>query len=224
MILLATDDAMSQNRPGGNFPAGQQPQQPTAADVKGKIVDMNPNTGIISMLDAQEQLYMVKVDPKHTSIVVQGTADASYLRPGVFVRFETELDKKGAGTADVTAFELYTPKEEFEVGIASKEIGQTSGPVIVAGQIRGLKKKKLTVLAGNDQVTVTVSEEPEVKINTRDLSMVRPLDEIWVKGRYAAQGGILADSIKVDLQPPDENAPDSKKKRSRSRDKLSKSK
>ena len=84
----------------------------------------------------------------------------------------------------------------------------------VVGQLRGIKKKKLLVLAGNARVRAEVDVSTRVEVDVEDLRFARPGDVVVVKGNYYVPGRANASSIDVTIVPP----PKPKEKASRTRE------
>lgn len=178
----------------------QPPPQPMPADVTGQLTGFDG--ALVQFVDAQEQVYLAKIDPGRTSVIVSGTADLSFLRPGLVVRFTAPLDEKGNGVEDLAELTLITPGPTTTPGVSSENAQDPRGPYDVIGQIRSLKKNKLVVVAGEAQVTVVLAEEPKVEIKVSDVSWASPGDAVAVKGRYAGPGQIVADLVEVKLREP----------------------
>ena len=56
---------------------------------------------------------MLAVDPAHTRVLCNGTAERSYLKPGVLVKFEGEFDRKmqpKGGPLDTQRFPWSAPR------------------------------------------------------------------------------------------------------------------
>lgn len=176
------------------------PQPPMPADVSGQLSGFDG--ALVQFVDAQEQVYLAKLDPGRTSVIVSGTADVTFLRPGLVVRFTAPLDDKGNGLEELAELTLITPGPTTAPGVSSENAQDPRGPYDVIGQIRSLKKNKLVVVAGEVQVTVALAEEPKIEVKVSDVSWASVGDAVTVKGLYAGPGQIVADLIEVKLREP----------------------
>jgi hypothetical protein len=92
---------------------GQQPKtEPFEAD--GTVQAIGP--GRIQMLTTSNQNWMIFVAPDAV-IHVTGTALPDFVRPGMFIRFDAELDKKGNASEKLKELTLFTPSPRDPVGI-----------------------------------------------------------------------------------------------------------
>ncbi len=66
---------------------------------------------------SDSDMWLVEIKPGETKIEVNGTAEAAYLRAGLTVRFEGEIDKKGNLQAEVSELELFTPQGKNGLGL-----------------------------------------------------------------------------------------------------------
>lgn len=92
---------------------GQQPKtEPFEAD--GTVQAIGP--GRIQMLTTSNQNWMIFVAPDAV-IHVTGTALPDFVRPGMFIRFDAELDKKGNASEKLKELTLFTPSPRDPVGM-----------------------------------------------------------------------------------------------------------
>jgi len=70
----------------------------------------------IQMLTDSTQNWMVIVDPK-TVIHVIGTAEADFLRAGMFIRFTAEVDNRGMAKEKLEQLTVFTPSQQNLPGI-----------------------------------------------------------------------------------------------------------
>lgn len=193
------------------------PRDLPAADVSGRVVDVEPRQGLIALADDQNHSYVARIDPEHTTFVVKGTADVAFLRPGLWIRFQAALDAKGVAAEPLSQITVFTPRGAFSVGIAADGPDKDTGQLTIAGQIRSLKKGKLTLETDKQVVSARVAEDAQVAIEVADLSLALPGSEIHVTGRFLKEDAILADVVEVTLQEP--LSAGGKKRRSRGKPK-----
>ena len=102
-------------RPGRDVRAGKgvRPKlEPFAAE--GTVQAVMPRG--IQMLTDSTQNWMVIIDPK-TVIHVTGTAEADFLRAGIFIRFTAEVDKRGSAKEKLEQLTIFTPSQQNFPGI-----------------------------------------------------------------------------------------------------------
>lgn len=156
--------------------------------------------------------YLVKLDPEAADLKlsVQGTADASILRPGLDVRFEVTLDKRGNAQEEISKLEIFTyhpTTNRYGVEVPKEE----GGKHFVAGKIAKLTKARdMTLNIGGKNVKGKIAEGAEVQVNLAGpvvLKVLRAGDTVSIIGRgYPAQanapGQVLASSIDAKLEAP----------------------
>ena len=195
-------------RPRRNVRAGKgvKPKlEPFAAE--GTVRAVMPRG--IQMLTDSTQNWMVIIDPK-TVIHVTGTAEADFLRAGIFIRFTAEVDNRGMAKEKLKQLTIFTPsqqnfpgiwpegqdpagdkpaegKRRFGTGIGGvpsngRAAGKapTSGVYSIAGQITRCRKDRLTVNAVRAAVRVQLAKDPKIDVDFADYSVAKPGDRISV--------------------------------------------
>ncbi len=169
--------------------------------VKGTITGMRGD--LIQWTDENQRVNLVKLDPKRLMrITVTGTAEPSFLRPGLFVRFLTTPDERGKITETIGELTIFSPADGFQPGVFPEDPGNPKGPVLVAGRIKSLRKGKMTLLVGRQQVKVQLAEEPKIAIEVTDLRIVSPGDQIEVTGFGQTAQQLIARTIDIKLAKP----------------------
>ncbi|HEV3004725.1 MAG TPA: hypothetical protein VGX78_09695 [Pirellulales bacterium] len=153
------------------------------------------------------------------TVEVTGTAETSFLKPGLLVRFHVKLEK-GNVEGDVAALEIVTLSEKVQLGLNHEPVpGKTlkelekAGPVdyIAVGRVKSFKNGLLQVSTGGDKdLKVKLSETAEVKVDVDDLSFASSGDTVEIKGRITqlpfnggeVPGRVVADEMKVTLAKP----------------------
>ena len=200
--------------PGGaGRVAAQDPQAELAKlqmhDVIGKVHAVAPGT--IQVLSQANQPYIVQVAPKISKTTVTGTAKADFLRPGVFIRFTAELDKRGNAKGDLSDLAVFTPNEILQPGVLNDNPSSETGPFVVSGQITANRKGKVTIRAGKTMVKAKISDDAAIKLEVEDYSIAKQGDDISVKGRLLQMGSagppvqptlIVGEEIKITLAEP----------------------
>ncbi|HUT12090.1 MAG TPA: hypothetical protein VMY42_16430 [Thermoguttaceae bacterium] len=188
----------------GRFP---QPQtEPFAADGVVQAIAQ----GKIQILTNSNQNWLIFLDQK-TVIHVTGTAELDFLRPGLFVRFSTALDKRGNAQGQVGELTIFTPSPEQFPGIwpeggmggnpenpaeggaagggfgsgfgnSGGGLGAANAAVYtIAGQIQGFRKDQMTVNYGRGSVQVELAENVSIKVDFADYSVAKKGDRISIK-------------------------------------------
>lgn len=182
-------------------PNGQAPQIEVTrfVNLKGHITALRP--GMIGWTEDGETPMFVKLTDK-TQVVVLGTAEPNFLRPGMFVRFSAaEITNRGMIEAPVDKLTIFSPRDGYSIGVFSDSDDPTdeSGPVLVAGQLRGLRNGKFILLVGNQQVRGELSEDVEIKVEVSDYGLAYSGDEITVTGLGFQRDKIEAERIEIKL-------------------------
>jgi len=208
----------------GRFP---QPQtEPFAADGVIQAIAQ----GRIQILTNSNQNWLIFLDEK-TVMHVTGTAEADFLRPGLFVRFSTALDKRGNAQGQVGQLTIFTPSRQQFPGVwpeggmggnpqnpaegggfgrgfgdAGGGLGAASASVYtVAGQIQGIRKNRMTVNYGRGLVQVELAENVAIKVDFADYSVAKKGDRISVKkGKMipGRMGFARASELTIELSDP----------------------
>lgn len=190
-------------------------QQLRAVEMKGTIEASSP--GVISVKCDGQEIYL-KIDPRNTKVECSGTAEASYLQPGLLVRFRAELDKKGVAQDDVSELSIVSPSEKNDPGITSDDISDDKekrkskkdggGGSLVVGTIKQFKDGTLVVQAGGRAVRATLADKPDISVELDDYTMAEAGDKIQFKGRMPDQqlqqgpAQALADEITITFTEP----------------------
>jgi len=216
--LLVDAHGQGFRRPQGNSKR-QMPAEPFAATGKIEAVGQ----GVVKMLTTSNQLWMVWIDPK-AEIHVTGTAEADFVRPGMFVRFTAELDQRGQAQNKVDKLTLFTPSEKSPLGVWPEGAGPAAGgeageggagiagnvaPLTnvftVAGRITANRNGKLTMNALRGVVTFELAEKPTVGVDVTDYSIAKRGDKISVtKGKMfvGRMGMARANALTIELAEP----------------------
>ncbi len=169
------------------------------------------------------QPWLIKPSEK-CKLTVKGTAEADFLRAGLFVRVSGEFDKKGKAAAPIGELEIVTPSASAVPGIVGGGLGPTAVPaggfgegepkpaaapanvptaLVVTGRIASIKNGELTVSAGNGSVRFTLTDAPTIKVNAADIGFARIGDAVDVKnGGYFQPGRALAEEMTISLVTP----------------------
>lgn len=150
---------------------------------------------------------------------VTGTADPAALKPGLLVKFNAQVDKKGRATAPVNELEIISPQTamaEKEKGAGKKGEKETAsglGPGTVLGHIKEFKNNELTVEAPDGTVKAELGANPAIKVNVNDFHFAQAGDKVDVQGYYlpTKPNEAIARQMKITLSSPLGSDPSKKK-------------
>ena len=196
------------------------PQIPTI-EVKRKTVEgtlENMRPGFLQVA-TPEGNWVVAVDRK-AKVKVTGTAEPEYLRPGMYVRFEVELDgrKRAAPDSKIQEITIFNPQGPLDLGIASAQGGfaseaegekddakkepATGGKYAVGGKLTGVKNGKLTIVAGDETIKTDLAEDATVGVDITDYRVASKGDKVTAEGSYVREGQLLSKEVTIALQNP----------------------
>ncbi|HND53372.1 MAG TPA: hypothetical protein PLV92_13275, partial [Pirellulaceae bacterium] len=103
-------------RPGGNQPMREQV---TGA---GKIKGMQG--GVMQVVGSGGEQYLVALEAPQNAqqasqvqVSFQGKAEPSWLKPGMLLRFQNKVDKRGRLLDPIDSLEVLSPRPDLQVGI-----------------------------------------------------------------------------------------------------------
>lgn len=161
--------------------------------------------------------YVMRVDATLSRVQCTGTADQGYLKPGVMVRFETELDKKWQAKAPLEELTVVTPSDTAMPGIHTDAPAgdgqgrgkrQTNDLYVVVGTIKAYKDNQLIISADGKTVKADVMKDAKVGVEVDDYTLAAAGDEITAKVRQmqppAGQvpGQVFAEVVTITLSKP----------------------
>jgi hypothetical protein len=193
-----------------------KPEGAESLSAKGTVAAVSGEGVQLKVSDTEG--WLVEIRPGETKIEVTGTAEPTYLRSGMHVRFVGEIDAKGNLEGDISEIEVFTPRGKNDLGLFNEnDKGSLAKPLRkfaagkyqIRGKITSLKEHDIVVLAGK-KVTGTVAEVVQVKVTSDELDNVHEGDEVSVTGWYypankAADkkpGQAVADQLSITLAKP----------------------
>ena len=209
----------------------QQQNPKTNLRTSGTITGMR--NGVIQIKTADDDVWLVAMPDKATSLEIAGSALPNWVRRGMFVRFSGYYTAKGKPQGEIRELWLFSPDESTQFGVSrvadfgqkklfgeggSEEKPKTepAAKFLVSGRVASLKDNKLTVQAGNYPVQATVSQKPVIHVNTNDWRMISLGDKVEVEAWYYTQAVKLrqakATRIKVTQAKPFGTPPPEKEK------------
>ena len=210
--------AAQQARPGG-----KPERQRLKTDAKVKAVRGN----FMQVVVGDDQVWLLRVDAKPDSITLTGTAEPSWLRPGMPVRLTASLDKRRKAVEPITEFAVITPREGIRMGVfpeqglgaggfgfdddGGKPPADAGIPCLVTGRLTGYKNGEITVAPGGAPVRGKLAEEATIKVDVADISFARPGDKVHVEGFYFQKGQAIVTLVEIEAAEPFKG-PEPKKK------------
>ncbi len=159
--------------------------------------------GVLYVVTEDGGQWVVNIDPNSRRLGFAGSADAQWLRPGMFVEFNATVNAKGESTTPISIATVLTPTKENPPGISSEAGGSSDElfgvkeekdkakeetvKVRVVGQITGMKDN-LAIVNGVT-ATLKVAFAPDAKIAVEvpgadALQLVRAGDKVEFSGWY----------------------------------------
>ncbi len=190
----------------------RRPQpKPEKVEASGAIDAVQGN--VVRLSTATGQTWFFQFTPK-TKVTVTGTAVPEYLRPGLFVEFSADLDRKGTASAPVAELALFTPSPQRLPGLfpvsgipEAEDAGKRRDPDAttayrVLGRITSVKDGKLMVNTGRGVVRFELAESPNITVEVADPSVASKGDSITIKGKSVREGFGQADEATIEMAQP----------------------
>ncbi len=182
------------------------------------------DSGIVKTVDGpriefdtlKNGIWWVQFGPE-SRLHVEGTAELSYLRPGLMIRFNGEFDKKNVLAEEVKEIEVFTPQGKNAIGFfadssADKPVRNPSSGTgyEIRGKLSSLKDNDIVVAVGSKKVSGKLSDDVVIKINVEDPKDIASGDSAKLTATYLdaqkptanAPGMATADDVVVTLQRP----------------------
>ena len=194
------------------------PPNSFALDTEGTLEGYRP--GYLQIRDSKTETWLLSIDPT-TKVSVLGQAEQDYLRPGMTVEFETEIDKKGQIAKPIEEVEIITSEGKPRLGLFSTDEDAddgrpvrtvAAGPYRVRAKLASFKGGELTVAVGSKRLTATLSEKAAIKFACNDPGMAEIGDTVKIKAWYydngkpvaavGRAGKALAEEITITLTKP----------------------
>jgi hypothetical protein len=191
------------------------PQGTEPLKASGTIDEMVSEQGL-RLKVSDSEIWLVEIKPE-TKLEVTGTAEPAFLRTGLHVRFDGEIDEKRNLQADIDELEIFTPQGKNGLGLFSDN-SPTAKPIAKAAagkyQIRAkvvsLKDHDITLAAGSKKLFGKIGNEATVKFASEDLTYVHDGDGVSVTGWYnpvnkaaaGKPGQAVAEELTITLAKP----------------------
>ncbi len=73
--------------------------------------------GVIQIATGEGDLWLLKVEARQQDVTFSGTAEKTFLRPGMFIEFRAQVNKRGAVLEPVASLTVFTPSDARPPGI-----------------------------------------------------------------------------------------------------------
>ncbi len=197
--------------------------------------------GLVHMMTTEGEQWLVKVEAMPKDIAYTGAADASFLQPGMLVRFSSHLSKRNQATDPIASITVTSLREGDELGVKSDSVGATAGPgaalfgdqpdpkakvkakpkpkaedntvYVITGQLTRIGRTgDLTINAGGTNIKADLAKECTVALDMGDLSYLQPGDKFDFEGWHPAGQKGQAWALKVTAEAAQPLTEQAKKK------------
>jgi hypothetical protein len=215
---------------GGNR---QQQQQVPRENIEASGTVKGMQRGLIHLVtDAGDQWLIQVQAARPQDISFTGTAEPDFVKPGMWVRFQTKLSRRGDAAEPIESLEIFTPREGYEPGVYAdipSGGGNTAGlfsdepapeakpkkkskPKLdedtvytVAGQVGKISRLgELTISAAGTSVKAKLAEGVKIRLDMGDLSFLQAGDKIEIRGWHPAgqKGQAVATQVTASAAQP----------------------
>jgi hypothetical protein len=206
---------------------GRQQSGVQPVEVSGTIRAV-ARAGIVVGNDNNQMWKVAIVSPTKfsvgTKVQVTGAAQASNLRSGLVVEFSADLDNRGriqgkVDTLTVTSITREKPMGIFpdDSGFAGNDADKTAkrsghgksgraqiiGRCRIVGRLVVARGGALSVQGGRGTLSFELGEQPRVMIDMADMSLVRPGQEVSVKGIASPRQPNMIQATEVMVKLPE---------------------
>lgn len=180
--------------------------------------------GVIHLATDEGEQWLIQVQARPQDVSFTGTADASFVKPGMWVRFTSQLTRRGDAKDPIASLEIYTPREGFGVGVQADAIGGGGGAnelfagpaeekpqpepkkgkpsedtvYRIGGQVSKISRLgELTINAAGTSIKAKLADDAKVSIDVTDLSYLQAGDKIEIRGWYpmGRKGQAIAEQV-----------------------------
>lgn len=185
------------NNPYTNpYSTRSNPQTP----FQGTATITGVGTAGMEVVDASGNKWRVVPEKKNCKIEVTGTADPSFLKPDLLVRFNAQFDKKGNAAAPVDSIDIISPQAAMSATSIKTEFqaGQAQNGIII-GHIKSIKNNHLSVTNTNGTFSFDLAPNATVKVDVAEPALAQPGDKVDVRGYYSQPGMAVAQEMHITL-------------------------
>jgi hypothetical protein len=180
---------------------GQEDLPRENVTAKGVVKGVRP--GLLAVVTEQGEQWLVKVPDRPQEVSFVASANRSWLRPGMLVKFKNTFDAKGRPVALVRQLEVISLRADTQLGLipdsqlgggstglfsSDEPVKKQSAPetmsFTVAGTLRGYKDGNILVVAGGTPVQSQLDEKATISVDVSDYSLAREGDTVQFNGWY----------------------------------------
>jgi hypothetical protein len=214
-------------------------QEPLA--LAGTLKGVAPG-GVLQVAANEKEVWNIKVEANPQDISFSGTAEKTFLKPGMFVELRGQITKRGVVMEPVSSLTVFTPSDARPVGVeADGPAGGDGGGLFndakeekkpdpkekkatkakgddtvyrIAGAVSKVSRGgEVTVSAGGAQVKFNLAEECKISVDMNELTFASAGDKVNVQGWfYKGQPGNGVANRKVEITAANPLTDGSKKK------------
>jgi hypothetical protein len=169
--------------------SAQTPMPKKIMGFKGKFAQAVPPDGIaVTDPTKNNALALVKITPG-TKLNVEGTADPSFLGPGVSIEFSAEMTRLGVVQSPLDSLTVCELDQVAPATFQPAEAGQTlpkEKDAVVKMQVRGTilsnKNGNLLVRTPGAMVKAKLADDPKIKVLVHNYAWALPGDSVTLDG------------------------------------------
>jgi hypothetical protein len=154
----------------------------------------------IEVVDAKGDKWRVVPEKKNCKIEVTGTADVSFLKPDMLVRFNAQFDKKGNAAAPVDSLDIISPQAAMSATSIKTEFqaGQAQNGIII-GHIKSIKSNHLAVTNTMGTFSFDLAPNATIKVDVSEPALAQAGDKVDVQGYISQPGMAVARVMHITL-------------------------
>ncbi|MBI2478806.1 MAG: hypothetical protein HYV60_09275 [Planctomycetia bacterium] len=168
---------------------------------KGVVKGVRP--GVLAIVTEQGEQWLVKVPDRPQDVSFVASANRSWLRPGMLVKFKNTFDAKGRPVALVRQLEVISLRTDTQLGLipdsnlggaatglfssdepVKKQAAPETKSFTVTGTLRGYKDGNILVAAGSTSVQSQLDEKASISVDVSDYTLARDGDSVQLNGWY----------------------------------------
>ncbi|MDA1051120.1 MAG: hypothetical protein O3C40_11665 [Planctomycetota bacterium] len=182
--------------------AGQEGAPRENVTATGVVKGVRP--GLLAIVTEKGEQWLVKTPERPQSISYVASAERSWLRPGMLVKFKNSFDAKGKPVALVRQLEVISLRADTQLGLipdakfggggggglfssdepTKKQSAPETLSFTVVGTLRGFKDGNILVAAGRTAVQSQLDEKATISVDVSDYSLAREGDTVRISGWY----------------------------------------
>ncbi len=171
---------------------------------------------LLQVRDSKMDVWILRLVPA-TTVSVTGQADVDYLRPGLSIQFDNELNKKGQLEQTISEIELLP--DRTTLGLFALDDADSRpvrnpepGAYRIRGKLAAVKQGQLTVSIGGRRYVGELADDVKINFSSDDPNVAEAGDAVKIKAWYYNNakpisamnipGRAFAESISITLEKP----------------------